>query len=49
MTDSFLIKYVPINGFLPWLAAGWRFCGLVVEPMHLHHGFWSCLMEREDG
>ena len=28
------------------LAEGWRFPGLVVEPMKVHHGFWSTLMEK---
>ena len=43
-----LLAYVPLNSFLVWLAQGWRFAGLVVEPMRGHHGAYSCMMERDD-
>lgn len=43
-----LVAYVPLDGFLYWLATGWQFSGLVVQPMQGHHGFWSCVMHKED-
>ena len=43
-----MLAYAPLDGFLTWLAQGWRFCGHVVEPMHGHHGQYSCLMEKID-
>lgn len=44
---SYEIAYVSLDGFLTWLAQGWRFCGLVVEPIRaMPHGYYSCLMER---
>lgn len=43
-----LLAYVPLDRFVLLLAQGWRFAGLVVEPMHGHHGAYSCLMEMMD-
>lgn len=40
------VAYVPLDGFLFWLAQGWEFPRVVVEPMQGHHGFWSVLMVR---
>jgi hypothetical protein len=48
VSASFLVAYVPLNGWLVKLAEGWRFPGMIVEPMQGHHGFWSVLMERDD-
>lgn len=45
-----LLAYVPLDSFLVWLAQGWRFAGLVVEPMRsMPHGYYSCLLEKEPG
>lgn len=46
MTDAECL-YVPRNGWMVMLAQGWRFCGLVVEPMQGIHGHHSVLMERD--
>lgn len=42
---TWLVRYVPLNGFLLALAQGWRFCGHVVEP---ERSGWSVLMERDE-
>jgi hypothetical protein len=39
--------YVPINGFLAWLVAGWRL-PWIVEPIAGAHSAYSVLMTRED-
>ena len=38
--------YAPIGGFIVLLAQGWRFPGLIVEPMAGHHGTYSILLTR---
>ena len=38
--------YAPIGGFIILLAQGWRFPGLIVEPMAGHHGTYSILLAR---
>jgi len=38
--------FAPLDRWLPLLAAGWRFAGLVVEPMAGHHGRHAVLLER---
>lgn len=38
--------YVPLDRFLLYLAAGWRFDGDVAEPIDAHHGAHACLMVR---
>ncbi len=38
--------YAPIDGFLPYLAVGWRFADDIAEPMPAHHGHWSVLLVR---
>lgn len=40
--------FVPLDAFLPWLLAGWRFHNGIAEPMQGHHGNYSCLMVRGD-
>jgi hypothetical protein len=45
--DGFEVAYVPLDGWLSWLAAGWTFGGIVAGPMAGHAGCWSCLMVRE--
>ena len=42
------IAYVPLDRFLLWLHAGWRFPRDIAQPMAGTHGLWSCLMERVD-
>jgi hypothetical protein len=37
---------VPRDGWLGWLAAGWRFPGDVAAPMQGPHGAWSVLLCR---
>lgn len=44
MTD-FYVLYAPVHGWLALLADGWRL-PMVVEPMPLHHGQYSILLER---
>ena len=45
-----MTAYVPLNAFLPYLAAGWTFAsrgGLpVADAMVGHHGRYRCLMVR---
>ena len=45
-----MTAYVPLNAFLPYLAAGWTFAtrgGLpVADAMVGHHGRYCCLMVR---
>lgn len=36
--------YAPLKGFLIYLVQGWRFAGLVVEPMTGPNGAYSVLM-----
>lgn len=44
MTD-FLVLYAPLDGWVALLATGWRL-PFVVEPMRLHHGTYSILLEK---
>ena len=44
---SYLLIYAPLDGFVWYLARGWKF-GLVVEPMVLPHGQYSVLMMRAE-
>lgn len=46
MTDIDII-FAPRDGFLPYLAAGWRFACDIAEPMIGSHGAWSVCLERE--
>jgi hypothetical protein len=46
MTYPCLCRYVPVNGFLAYLAEGWEFPEMVVEPMDGHHGHYSVIMIR---
>ena len=43
-----MTAYVPLNAFLPYLAAGWTFAdrgGLpIADGMVGHHGRYACLM-----
>jgi hypothetical protein len=41
------IIFAPLHGWLPYLAAGWRFVNGVAEPMPGSHGAWSVCLERE--
>ncbi len=41
---TYQLAYVPLNGFLVWLAQGWRFHNGIAEPMQSHHGAHVCLM-----
>lgn len=43
--SNLLLLYAPIDGWLVLLADGWRL-PFVVEPMRLHHGRHSILLER---
>ena len=38
--------YAPVNGFLVYLAKGWEFSDLVVEPIEGFHGHWSMILTR---
>lgn len=45
MPDDCLVIYAPVDGFLRFLAQGWRLC-FIVEPIQAHHGAWSMWMWR---
>jgi hypothetical protein len=45
---AFSALSAPLFGFLPMLAEGWRFPGLVVQPQAGNHGFYSVLLVRDD-
>jgi hypothetical protein len=42
-----MVWFVPLDGFLPYLATGWTFANNIAEPMPGSHGVWSILMERD--
>lgn len=41
------VLYAPRDGFVALLADGWRFPGLVAEPMRGPHEHYSVLLVRE--
>jgi hypothetical protein len=46
MPDVMWVQYVPLDGFLVWLVAGWRL-PFIVEPCGGHHRHYSILLTRE--
>jgi len=47
ITTGKVAIFAPLHGWLPYLAAGWRFCNGVAQPMPGAHGAWSVCLERE--
>ena len=40
--------FAPLSSYCLWLAQGWEFPRMIVEPMIGHHGAWSVLLRRKE-
>lgn len=41
-----LVAWAPADGWLAWLARGWRLCGHGLAPVHRSHAAYAVLVWR---
>ena len=41
------VAWAPLDGWVNWLARGWKLCGYGLPVQHAGHGYYSVLVHRE--